>query len=181
MTPLLDVQNVSKAFGTHVLFKDISFSVGEGQRVGLIATNGTGKTTLLNILAGVLSPDKGKVTWTNGVTFSYLDQQLKIDKDMPLSDYLYGVYKDLYDKEKTMEALYEKASTDPDNFEKILAKAERIQNELDQNNFYALEEKVGRLTDGLGLDKAHMEMPLHELSSGQREKAYLAKIGRAHV
>ena len=52
MTPLLDVQNISKAFGAHVLFKNISFSIGEGQHVGLIAKNGTGKSTLLSLLSG---------------------------------------------------------------------------------------------------------------------------------
>ena len=52
MTPLLDVQNISKAFGAHVLFENISFSIAEGQHVGLIAKNGTGKSTLLSLLKG---------------------------------------------------------------------------------------------------------------------------------
>ena len=173
---LIECENINFNYSDKELYRNASMKINSGEHCVLVGANGCGKTTLLNILAGILSPDKGKVTWTNGVTFSYLDQQLKIDKDMPLSDYLYGVYKELYDKEKAMEKLYEEAALNPNDFEKILAKAERIQNELDSKNFYALEEKVGRLTDGLGLDKAHMEMPLHALSSGQREKAYLAKM-----
>jgi ATPase subunit of ABC transporter with duplicated ATPase domains len=55
-------------------------------------------------------------------------------------------------------------------------KAQRLQDDLDKNNFYGLQEKVGRLTDGLGFDKAQLQVPLHQLSSGQREKAYLAKM-----
>ena len=57
MTPLLDVQNISKAFGAHVLFENISFSIAEGQHVGLIAKNGTGKSTLLSLLSGKESVD----------------------------------------------------------------------------------------------------------------------------
>ena len=173
---LIECENINFNYSDKELYRNASMKINSGEHCVLVGANGCGKTTLLNILAGILSPDKGKVTWTNGVTFSYLDQQLKIDKDMPLSDYLYGVYKELYDKEKAMEKLYEEAALNLNDFEKILAKAERIQNELDSKNFYALEEKVGRLTDGLGLDKAHMEMPLHALSSGQRENAYLAKM-----
>ena len=53
MTPYLDVQHLTKTFGSHVLFEDISFSIGEGQHVGLIAKNGIGKSTLLSIIAGI--------------------------------------------------------------------------------------------------------------------------------
>ena len=88
---ILSANNLSKIYGTDVIIDKASFHVNAGDKVGIVGRNGAGKTTLLNILACVLSPDKGKVTWTNGVTFSYLDQQLKIDKDMPLSDYLYLV------------------------------------------------------------------------------------------
>jgi ATPase subunit of ABC transporter with duplicated ATPase domains len=116
------------------------------------------------------------VLWTNGVTFSYLDQQLKVEQDMPVSQYLYGVYQRLFDEEKAMQDLYEKSATDPDNFEKILAKAQRLQDDLEQNDFYSLQEKVGRLTNGLGFDKEQLNVPLRQLSSGQREKAYLAKM-----
>lgn len=74
MTPLLDVQNVSKAFGAHVLFKDISFSVGEGQRVGLIAPNGTGKTTLLSLIAGKDTPDTGSIIFRRNIRVGFLEQ-----------------------------------------------------------------------------------------------------------
>ena len=75
MTPLLDVQNISKAFGAHVLFKDISFSVGEGQRVGLIAQNGTGKTTLLSLLAGKDTPDTGSIIFRRDIRVGFLEQR----------------------------------------------------------------------------------------------------------
>lgn len=173
---LIECENIEFNYSDKELYRGASLKINAGEHCVLVGANGTGKTTLLNLLSGSLSPDKGKITWTNGVTFSYLDQHLKIEQDIPLSDYLYGVYKDLYDKEKTMEKLYEEAAYDAENYEKILAKAERIQNELLQKDFYSLEEKVGRLIDGLGINKSLLSSPLHNLSGGQREKAYIAKM-----
>ena len=77
MQPLLDIQNVSKRFGERVLFEDISFSIGEGQRVGLIAQNGTGKTTLLSMLTGDESCDSGAIIYRNGIKVGYLRQEPK--------------------------------------------------------------------------------------------------------
>ena len=80
MQPLLDIQNVSKRFGERVLFEDISFSIGEGQRVGLIAQNGTGKTTLLSMLTGDESCDSGAIIYRNGIKVGYLRQEPKFPK-----------------------------------------------------------------------------------------------------
>lgn len=173
---LLELNNIEFNYSDKELYRSISMKINPAEHCVLVGVNGSGKTTLLSMIVGEISPDEGKVIWESGTTFSYLDQQLKVAQDMPTHQYLYGVYEDLFIKEKQMEKLYEQSALDPDNFEKILAKAERIQEELDAKNFYALQEKVGRLTDGLGFDKEHLEAPLAQLSSGQREKAYLAKM-----
>jgi ATPase subunit of ABC transporter with duplicated ATPase domains len=173
---LLELQDISFNYSDKELYKSVSMKINNGEHCTLVGVNGSGKTTLLNMIVGQLKPDQGKVLWTNGVTFSYLDQQLKVQQDMPVEAYLYGVWQTLFDEEKQMEALYQKSAEDPDNFEKILAKAQRLQDDLDKNNFYGLQEKVGRLTNGLGFDKSQLQVPLHQLSSGQREKAYLAKM-----
>lgn len=74
-TPLLDVQSLSKRFGERVLFSDISFSIAEGQRVGLIAQNGTGKSTLLSMLTGDEPADSGRIIYRNGIKVGYLKQE----------------------------------------------------------------------------------------------------------
>lgn len=173
---LIELSDIEFNYSDKELYRGVTMKINAGEHCCLVGVNGSGKTTLLNILVGAIKPDEGKVLWTNGVTYSYLDQQLKVAQDMPVSQYLYGVYKSLFDEEKQMELLYEKSAQNPDDFEKILAKAQRIQDDLDSHGFYALQEKVGRLSDGLGFDKAHLDAPLAELSSGQREKAYLAKM-----
>ena len=77
--PILDVQNLTKSFGAHLLFNDISFSIAEGQKVGLIARNGTGKSTLLSILTGVEGYDSGKVIFRNDIRIGYLEQTPKFN------------------------------------------------------------------------------------------------------
>ena len=77
--PILDVQNLTKSFGAHLLFNDISFSIAEGQKVGLIARNGTGKSTLLSILTGIEGYDSGKIIFRNDIRIGYLEQTPKFN------------------------------------------------------------------------------------------------------
>lgn len=77
--PYLDVQNLTKSFGAQVLFKDISFSIAEGQHIGLVAQNGTGKSTLLSILTGSESYDSGNIIYRNNLRVGILEQNPKFD------------------------------------------------------------------------------------------------------
>lgn len=74
VTPYLDVQRLTKSFGAHVLFEGISFSVAEGQKVGLVARNGTGKSTLLSIITGKEGYDSGEIIFRSGIRIGYLEQ-----------------------------------------------------------------------------------------------------------
>ena len=75
----LDVQNLTKSFGANVLFENISFSIAEGQRVGLIAQNGTGKSTLLSIITGHEGYDSGSIIYRNNLRVGYLEQSPAFD------------------------------------------------------------------------------------------------------
>ena len=86
MSPFLAVQNLTKSFGSETLFKDISFSVGEGQKVGLIAKNGTGKSTLLEILSNKESYDNGKIIYRNDIKIGYLEQIPKFNPSEKVID-----------------------------------------------------------------------------------------------
>ena len=79
--PYLDIQNLSKSFGTQTLFHNISFSISEGQRVGLIAKNGTGKSTLLSILTGKESQDEGNIIFRRDLTVGFLEQSPHFNPD----------------------------------------------------------------------------------------------------
>ncbi len=83
---ILDVQRLSKRFGARVLFSDLSFSIAEGQKVGLIARNGTGKSTLLSLLTGHEQPDSGQIVYRKGVRVGYLEQQPSYNPDDTVID-----------------------------------------------------------------------------------------------
>ena len=84
--PYLDVQNLTKSFGAQVLFKDISFSIAEGQHIGLVAQNGTGKSTLLSILIGKESYDTGSIIYRNDLRVGLLEQSPRFDPEESVLD-----------------------------------------------------------------------------------------------
>lgn len=86
MTPYVDVQSLTKSFGAHILFNNISFSIAEGQHVGLIAKNGTGKTTLLSILAGKESYESGSIIYKKDLRIGFLEQAPQFDPDESVLD-----------------------------------------------------------------------------------------------
>ena len=117
----LDVQHLTKSFGARMLFEDISFSIAEGQRVGLVARNGTGKSTLLSIIAGNEGYDEGSIIYRNGIKVGFLEQ-------IPYLD----------DNETVLDACF----NHNDDEEKIL-KAKQI---LTQLNITDLSQKTGNST-----------------------------------
>ena len=173
---ILEAENVFFDYGDKPLLSGVELRVNPGEHCALVGINGSGKSTLLKLIIGDMRPDKGNISWQNGVTYTYLDQHLMVDMDQKAEDYFYGVYASLFRKEKEMESLYEQAGNDPDHFEKLLEKAERLQNELLESDFYSLQSKVGAVVDGLGFSKADLDKPLRLLSPGMREKAFLSKM-----
>jgi len=123
MTPFLDVHNLTKTFGAQVLFRHISFSVGEGQRVGLIAKNGTGKSTLMKILMDEEGYDEGSIIYRNDIRIGFLKQTPSFDPD-----------------ESVLDACFNHQGDD----EKIL-KAKQI---LTQLNITDLDQPMGQLSGG---------------------------------
>ncbi|MDO4161265.1 MAG: ABC-F family ATP-binding cassette domain-containing protein [Prevotellaceae bacterium] len=101
MLPYLDVQNLTKSFGANVLFKDISFSVAEGQRVGLVAQNGTGKSTLMSILTGKEGYDSGSIIFRKDLKIGYLEQSPRFDDNETVLD---ACFNHKGDEEKVLKA-----------------------------------------------------------------------------
>ncbi|MCR4957358.1 MAG: ATP-binding cassette domain-containing protein, partial [Prevotella sp.] len=100
-TPYLDVQNLTKSFGALMLFENISFSIAEGQKVGLIAKNGTGKSTLLSILMGKEGYDEGSIIYRRDVKLGYLEQTPRFD---PNDSVLDACFNHQGDEEKVLKA-----------------------------------------------------------------------------
>ena len=100
-TPYLDVQQLTKSFGSLVLFRDISFSIAEGQKVGLIAKNGTGKSTLLSILSGVEGYDNGEIIFRRDLRVGMLEQSPAFD---PQESVLDACFNHKGDEERVLKA-----------------------------------------------------------------------------
>lgn len=99
--PYLDVQNLTKSFGSLVLFENINFSIAEGQKVGLIAKNGTGKSTLLSLLTGKDGYDSGSIIFKRDLKLGYLEQSPKFDPEESVLD---ACFNHKGDPEKVLKA-----------------------------------------------------------------------------
>ena len=174
---LLEVTDLKFKYQDKELYANASFRLLPGEHIVIVGPNGAGKSTFMNLIAGNLSPDSGKIIWLNNVSFSYLDQHLKVNNDILVSKYIYGVFNDLFAKEEKMNKLFESIALANENeYDKILNQAQAIQDELEKANFYAIDSTIGNILNGLGISKEQLTMHLHELSGGMRAKVYLAKM-----
>lgn len=173
---MLEVNQLRFSYGDKELFNDLEFKIYTGEHVGLVGVNGSGKTTLMNLLAHRLIPDAGDIRWEKAITFSYLDQQLSVEDDVTIYQYLYTVYEELFQKEDEMHALYQSLAHEAEHkYDRIIQKAENIQAYLDEHDFYRVKSKIGNIINGLGIDISENRR-LRELSGGQRAKVFLGKM-----
>lgn len=161
--PLLQIDTLSKSFGDLLLFRDISFGIAEGDKIGLIAKNGAGKTTLLNIIAGQEPYDSGRVVFRNDLRVAYLNQQPDFDKDLTV---LEACFQSGIDVVKVI-ALYEKImeSGDTEGLDKILA-------EMDMLKAWDYEQRIKQILGQLKIYK--YDQKISELSGGQIKRVALA-------
>ncbi|MCM3597339.1 ATP-binding cassette domain-containing protein [Metabacillus idriensis] len=174
---LLTIEKLSHSFGDRTLFKDVSFRLLPGEHVGLVGANGVGKSTMMNIMTKELIHDSGKVEWTPGVHYGYLDQHTVLSKGKTIRDVLRDAFLPLYKKEEELnEVIGLMGSASPEELEDLLEKMGEIQDHLDAGGFYSLDIKVEEAARGLGLDAIGLDRDVSALSGGQRTKVLLAKL-----
>ena len=165
MANLLQVENLTKSFGVNSLFDDINFTINEGDKVGLIAKNGTGKSTLLSIIAGDDTPDDGKLIFKNDVTIGYLKQLPQFEQHLSVMDTcLIGD-----DDQSKAIRQYENALIDGNNEE--MTKAIQA---MDLASAWDYEERFKQILSQLKID--NFKQRISELSGGQIKRVALAKI-----
>lgn len=173
---VLEINNLRFSYKDKELFNDLNARIFDSEHVGIVGLNGTGKTTLMKLIAGQLIPDSGTIEWDHTKSFSYLDQHLEVKEEVSIEEYLYTVYTPLFKKENEMNDLYSSlAEVDESKYDKILNKAYNIQEYLEQNGFYEIKSRIGNIINGLGIDMSENRL-LKELSSGQRAKVFLGKM-----
>lgn len=165
MANLLQVENLTKSFGVNSLFDDINFTINEGDKVGLIAKNGTGKSALLSIIAGDDTPDDGKLIFKNDITIGYLKQLPQFEPHLSVMDTcLIGD-----DDQSKAIRQYENALIEGNNEE--MTKAIQA---MDLASAWDYEERFKQILSQLKIDD--FKQRISELSGGQIKRVALAKI-----
>ncbi len=174
---ILTVKNLNHGFGDRQIFDNVSFRLLKGEKIGLIGANGEGKSTFINIITNNLTPDEGKVEWSNRVRVGYLDQHANLGKDNTIREELNTAFQWLYDIEQELNEAYMKmGDVDEDEMNKLMDLTAELQDILDVNNFYTLNVQVDKVAKGLGIYDLGLDKNVNDLSGGQRTKILLCKL-----
>ncbi|HEY8909614.1 MAG TPA: ABC-F family ATP-binding cassette domain-containing protein, partial [Desulfosporosinus sp.] len=168
---VLTAENLTKSYGEKVLFTDISFGIEEGEKIGIIGVNGTGKSTLLKILVGVEWPDQGKVTKGNSVSLEYLPQNPEFEDEATILQQVFKgnspVMKLLREYEMALEKLNED-SEQPKLQQSLIA----LGQQMDELDAWQLENEAKAILTKLGISK--FDTLVGTLSGGQKKRVALA-------
>ncbi|MFD0864081.1 ABC-F family ATP-binding cassette domain-containing protein [Sungkyunkwania multivorans] len=160
----LSVENISKSYGERVLFQNISFGINKDQKIAFIAKNGTGKTSILNILSGDDEPDTGQIITRKGIRISFLSQDPKLDGSLTVEQTIFASDSEVL---KIIEQ-YEKVLKDPDD----TAAYQRAFEAMDANNAWDFETLYKQILYKLKLD--NLDQKVSNLSGGQKKRLALA-------
>ncbi len=166
----LQVENLTKSYGDRTLFSDISFGIDQGNRIALIAQNGTGKSTLLNILTGRETPDNGTITYRKDIRVGCLVQEPEFADNITVSEACFSSNSDVVNAIKHYEELIENHANDPlyaDEIQIAMANMDRL-------NAWDYETRIKQI---LGkLDIHNFDKKVSQLSGGQRKRLALANV-----
>jgi ATP-binding cassette subfamily F protein uup len=167
----LQVDNLSKAYGEKVLFKNISFSLDKGQKIALIARNGTGKSSLMHILAGLEAPDSGKITTRRDLRIDYLQQNPQLDESKTILDTIFstgtGLIKVIHDYEFALEEFKHNPGLESD------ALLNHSMAEMDACGAWDYETRAREILGQFAIND--LSQTVGKLSGGQRKKIALAR------
>ena len=164
MASFLQVENISKSYGDKTLFRNISFNINEGDKIALIAPNGTGKSSLLKILAGMDSSDRGgEVKFMKDIKVAFLDQNIDFNPKNTLFDEVYSRLGETYDVIRAYEQAI--ASGDERKIEQAMAA-------MDAADGWSAEQRIKQVLSEMKLTR--LDQPMGELSGGEAKRAAIA-------
>ena len=169
----LKVQNLTKTYGEKVLFDDISFSIMEGERIGLIGVNGSGKTNLLNVITGNDSAEKGSIQKPKDYTISYLMQEPDLNPDKSVFDAVFEGDTPILVAVRNYERALELLTADPMD-EKCQNRYSRAEQAMNDENAWIADTNATTILTKLGI--SDLEQLVGTLSGGQRKRVGLAQV-----
>lgn len=172
---MIQLSDISVHFGFQTLFDHASLSVPPGRHLGLIGQNGSGKSSLLKMIAGEMEPASGRVVIPSNTNIAYLPQEIRSGKETaPLLTEVLTVFDHIYELEHTMRKLETEISASPD--EQKLAAYDRLQERFHRLNGYTAEARAKEILNGLGFSEEDFIRPVPEFSGGWYMRIALAKI-----
>ena len=162
----LTVENISKSYGERVLFEDISFGINKDQKIAFVAKNGSGKTSILNIIAGLDSSDSGQIVSRKGISIAYLAQNMDLNPDLTIEETIFTTDNTVLNVVKQ----YEEALKNPENSEAYQAAFEL----MEQYNAWDFETQYTQILSKLKLDD--LSLKVGKLSGGQKKRLSLAIV-----
>ena len=164
MANFLSIENLTKSYGDRVLFSDITFGVEQGEKIGIVARNGTGKSTLLRLLAGEESADSGTIVYRNGIRVGYLPQEPSFRDGATVID----AALDNDDPVSAIVVRYSRALASGN-----VTESEAAVHDMDQAGAWDYEDRLRQLLTRFGLDD--FSAPVSTLSGGQRKRLAIAR------
>ena len=163
---LLTVENISKSYGELVLFENLSFGINKDQKIALIAKNGTGKTSILNILSGADTPDTGQVNYRKSTRVSFLAQEPVMDPNLTVEETIFASDNEIL----KVLANYEKALLNPEDAD-AYQKAFEV---MDRFQAWDFETQYTQMLYKLNLEDLNQQVK--QLSGGQKKRLALANV-----
>ena len=180
---MLSCNKVSKTFGVETILENISFSVNEGDKIGIVGVNGTGKTTLFKVITGILPHDRGEIFTSKNCRLGYLEQNTNFYSEKTIYDEVVSVFSDLIGAEEELRSLEhqiaslsDKGALSGDQLKKTMDIYGKKYEEFEKNNGYAYKSEVRGTLKGLGFSDEEMDKPVNVLSGGEKTRVLLAKL-----
>ncbi|MGP1556949.1 ABC-F family ATP-binding cassette domain-containing protein [Peptostreptococcus stomatis] len=180
---MLSCNKVSKTFGVETILENVSFSVNEGDKIGIVGVNGTGKTTLFKVITGILPHDRGEIFTSKNCRLGYLEQNTNFYSEKTIYDEVVSVFSDLIGAEEELRSLEhqiaslsDKGALSGDQLKKTMDIYGKKYEEFEKNNGYAYKSEVRGTLKGLGFSDEEMDKPVNVLSGGEKTRVLLAKL-----
>lgn len=178
---VLSCNNLNKSFGIDTVLENISFTVNEGDKVGIIGVNGTGKTTLFKVLSGIYGYDSGDIYLGKGVEIGYLEQNTNFQSEKTIYEEVLEVFSDLIDMEnyiRDLEIKIAEEGSNPNskNLDKLMNEYSQKLELFSELNGYGYKSEVKGILKGLGFSDDDIQTPISILSGGEKTRVLLSKL-----
>lgn len=178
---VLSCNNISKAYVVENIIENISFTVNDNEKVGLIGLNGAGKTTLFNILTQNLEPDSGEIYISKGKKLGYLKQNTNIETNNSIMVEMLSIFDEVIKLEKKLHDLSHEISSyteedDTEDLNNLMDSYSKLSEQFVEADGYSFKSIIKGVLKGLGFSEEEFDKPINILSGGQKSRVMLAKL-----